>query len=146
LLFLLVPAHYHRGYSNPIYGTGRVTATIVSHLEPYRDYLRGQDTTLLSNRSYEVCNYLVPEDNCEGARSGFLGPTGTDENTWLDEHGIDLIYADPSLLALASVRKELVTLQHDGWQRIGPADPKSAGWLLLGRRGAVGPSGQEHGA
>jgi hypothetical protein len=145
LLFLLVPAHYHRGYSNPIYGTGRVTATIVSHLQPYRDYLRGRDTTLLSNRSYEVCNYVIPEDDCEGSPIGFFGPAGTDENAWLSEHGIDLIYADPSLLANASVRKELVTLQQDGWQRIGPPDPKSGDWLLLGRRRAIPLPGQENG-
>jgi hypothetical protein len=144
LLLLAVPAHYHRGYSNPIYGTGRVTATIVSHLMPYRDYLRGHDTTLLSNRSYEACNYVIPEDDCEGAPIGFFGPEVTDENTWLDEHSIDLIYADATLLVDPSVRAELRRLQHDGWQRIGPPDPQSADWLLLGRRDVVPAPGQEH--
>ena len=136
-LFVLVPAHYHRGYSNPIYGTGKVTATIVSHLEPYREYLRGHDTRLLSNRSYEACNYVIPEDDCDGAPIGFYGPAGTDENAWLDEHGVDLIYADPSLLANPQVQQTLARLQRDGWQRIGPSDPAAADWLLLGRRSLV---------
>ncbi|HEY6771345.1 MAG TPA: hypothetical protein VI035_02730 [Solirubrobacterales bacterium] len=136
-LFLLVPAHYHRGYSNPIYGTGKVTATIVSHLDPYREYLRGHDTRLLSARSFEACNYVIPEDDCDGAPIGFYGPLGTDENAWLDDHGVDLIYADPSLLANPQVRQTLASLQRDGWQRIGPPDPASADWLLLGRRSLV---------
>jgi hypothetical protein len=136
-LFLLVPAHYHRGYSNPIYGTGKVTATIVSNLEPYREYLRGHDTRLLSIRSYEACNYVIPEDDCDGVPIGFYGPLGTDENVWLNEHGVDLIYADPSLMANPQVQQTLASLQRDGWQRIGPSDPASAGWLLLGRRSLV---------
>lgn len=138
VIFLLVPAHYHRGYSNPIYGTGRITATIVSHLEPYRDYLRGHDTRLLSNRSYEACNYVIPEDDCDGSPIGFFGPTGTNEDVWLSEHGIDLIYADPSLLANPYVRQEIARLQREGgWERIGPSDPRSADWILLGRRSLV---------
>lgn len=137
-LFLLVPAHYHRGYSNPIYGTGRITDTIVSNLDPYRDYLRGHDTTLLANRSYETCNYVIPEDDCEGAPIGFFGPEGTNEDIWLNEHSIDLIYADPSLLANASVRQEIARLQREGgWERIAPSDPTSADWIFLGRRSLV---------
>jgi hypothetical protein len=138
LVFLLVPAHYHRGYSNPIYGTGKITATIVSHVDPYRDYLRGHHTTLLSNRSYEVCNYVIPEDDCDGAPIGFFGPEGTNEDVWLNEHSIDLIYADPSLLANPYVRQELARLQREGgWEKIGPPDPQSADWILLGRRSLV---------
>ena len=133
LLVVLVPAHYHRGYSNPIYGTGRQTATIVSHLEPYRDHLRGHDTTLLSNRSFEACNYVIPEDDCDGAPVTFFGPPGTKETTWLNRNSIDLIYADPPLLANADVRRTLAELQHQGWQRVAPADPQSADWLLLER-------------
>ena len=135
LLIVLVPAHYHRGYSNPIYGTGKVTATIVSNLEPYRDHLRGHDTTLLSIRSYEVCNYVIPEDDCDGAPVGFYGPAGTGEQTWLDQNHIDLIYADPTLLANPYVRQTLAKLQRNDWQRVAPADPQAAGWLLLERRG-----------
>jgi hypothetical protein len=134
LLIVLVPAHYHRGYSNPIYGTGRITDTIVSHLEPYREHLRGQDTTLLSVRSYEVCNYVIPEDDCTGAPIGFLDPSGGKEEPWLDEHSIDLIYADPSLLGNAYVRGVLAKLQRGEWRRVAPADPQSAHWLFLERR------------
>ena len=134
LLVVLVPAHYHRGYSNPIYGTGKVTATIVSNLEPYRDHLRGEDTTLLSNRSYEVCNYVIPEDACEGAPVTFFGPPGTNETAWLDQNHVDLIYADPPLLANPYVRQALRKLQRNSWQRVAPADPQAADWLLLERR------------
>jgi hypothetical protein len=135
LLIVFVPAHYHRGYSNPIYGTGKVTATIVSNLEPYREHLRGHRTTLLSLRSYEVCNYVIPEDDCEGAPVGFYGPSGTNENAWLDQNHIDLIYADPSLLANPYVRQTLANLQRHDWERVAPAAPQSADWLLLERRG-----------
>lgn len=135
LLVVLVPAHYHRGYSNPIYGTGKVTATIVSNLEPYREHLRGDDTTLLSNRSYEVCNYVNPGDACAGAPVTFFGPPGTNENAWLDQNHVDLIYADPPLLANPYVRQALRKLQRNSWQRVAPADPQAADWLLLERRG-----------
>ena len=100
----------------------------------YRDHLRGHDTTLLSVRSYEVCNYVIPEDDCDGAPVGFYGPAGTGEQTWLDQNHIDLIYADPTLLANPYVRQTLAKLQRNDWQRVAPADPQAAGWLLLERK------------
>ncbi|HSD23427.1 MAG TPA: hypothetical protein VLB79_03785 [Solirubrobacterales bacterium] len=132
LLVVLVPSHYQPGYANPLSGPGRGAAAMVSRLEPYRDELRGENTTLLGPHSFEVCNYLLPEDPCEGSHLGLLDPRGGDANEWLARNGVDFVYADETVLADPSSRLALARLQRQGWRRLGPANPRSAGWLLLG--------------
>jgi len=135
LLFVLfVPSHYVSGYSTPLFGKGRPVADMVSRLQPYRDLLSGPDTRLLARHPLEGCNYLSPANPCTGAQIGLTGPGGVTPATWLDRHGIDYVYADEEMLAKGSTAKALDELQRQGWQRIAPADPGSAGWLLLGRQ------------
>jgi hypothetical protein len=134
LLLLLIPSHYQRGYANPLSGPGRGAAAMVSRLEPYRDDLRGRDTILLGPHSSEGCDYLVPDDPCQGAHAGLLDPAGGKTSDWLDRNRVDLIYADESTLVDPTSRNVLEQLQHGGWRRIAPSDPGSAGWLLLERR------------
>jgi len=134
LLVLLIPSHYERGYANPLSGTGRGAADMVSRLQPYREAIRGEGTILLGPHSFEACNYLVPEDPCEGAHVGLLDPTGGSTRTWLDRNHVDLIYEDETTLVDPTSRLALGRLQRDGWRRVAPSDLGSAGWLLLERR------------
>jgi hypothetical protein len=134
LLVLLIPSHYKRGYANPLSGTGRGAADMVSRLEPYRDKLRGEDTILLGPHSFEACNYLVPEDRCEGSHVGVLDPTGGNTSAWLDRNHVDLIYEDEATLVDPTTRLALAALQRGAWRRVAPSDPGSAGWLFLERR------------
>jgi hypothetical protein len=134
LLVLLIPSHYRSGYANPLSGPGRGAAAMVSRLEPYKDDLRGRETNLLGPHSFEGCQYLIPEDPCLGAHVGLLDPTGGDTAAWLDRNHIDVVYADESILVDPTSRLALGALQRDGWRRLAPADPGSAGWLLLERR------------
>jgi hypothetical protein len=133
LLFLLVPSHYQRGYANPLSGQGRGAAAMVSRLEPYRDKLRGRETVLLGPHSFEACQYLLPENPCQGARAGLLDPAGGNTSAWLDRNRVDLIYADESILVDETSRIALATLERDGWRRVAPAD-RSADWVFLERR------------
>lgn len=107
---------------------------MVSRLEPYRDKLRGEDTILLGPHSFEACNYLVPEDRCDGSHVGVLDPTGGNTSAWLDRNHVDLIYEDESTLVDPTTRLALAALQRGVWRRVAPSDPGSAGWLLLERR------------
>lgn len=139
LLVLLVPTHYQPGYANPLSGAGRGAAAMVSRLDPYRDDLRGEDEVLLGPHSFEGCRYLNPEEPCEGAHAGLLDPASGSTQSWLDRHAVDLIYADETTLADPTSRNELMHIQHDGWRRVAPAEPRSDDWLLLARRS--GPAG-----
>jgi hypothetical protein len=134
LLVLLIPSHYQRGYANPLSGPGRGAADMVSRLEPYREDLRGEGTILLGPHGFEACNYLVPEDPCEGAHVAVLDPAGGNTSAWLDRNHVDLIYEDETTLVDPTTRLALGRLQRDGWRRVAPSDPGSAGWLLLERR------------
>jgi hypothetical protein len=132
LLVVLLPSHYRSGYANPMLGPGRGAAAMVSRLEPYREELAGSRTTLLGPYSFEACNYLAPEDPCQGSPIGLLGPPGTKPLAWLMRHGVDRIYADEVLLANPAVRQMIAGLERRGWRRLGPAD-RDADWLLLAR-------------
>jgi hypothetical protein len=136
LFVLLVPSHYGSGYSTPLFGKGRPVADMVSRLAPYSDRLEGADTRLLARHPLEGCNYLVPADPCTGTQIGLTGPAGVTPAEWLARHGVTYVYADEEMLSKTSTRRTLEELQRQGWRRIGPVDPASAGWLLLGR----GPS------
>jgi hypothetical protein len=134
LFVLLVPSHYGSGYSTPLFGKGRPVADMVSRLEPYRERLTGPDIRLLARHPLEGCNYLVPANPCIGTQIGLTGPGGITPAAWLDRHGVGYVYADSEMLSKPSTLRALEELQRSGWQRIAPADPSSAGWLLLGRR------------
>jgi hypothetical protein len=131
LLVLLVPSHYRRGYSNPLFGPGRPLADMVSRLEPYRDRLAGLDTRLLGREAFEACNYLEPDDPCTGIVTGLTGPGNTTPAAWLEQQGINAIYADRSMLTKGKTRQILQGLEGNGWQRI--AGSQDAGWQLLQR-------------
>jgi hypothetical protein len=129
LVVLLVPNHYRRGYSNPLFGPGRPLADMVSRLEPYRSRLTGLDTRLLGRVAFEACNYLNPENPCTGTEVGVTGPGGITPAAWLGQQGINAIYADRLMLGKAKTRRILHGLKSSGWQLV--AGSPAVGWELL---------------
>ncbi len=134
LLVVVVPPQYGEGYSNPLLGPGRGLADEVSRLEPYRDRLAGADTVLYGRFAFETCNYLVPESPCTGSLVGLSGPGDVSPAEWLDQQGIDVIYADERTLEKNGPL--LAGLELKGWEVVGPPESDTSEWLLLARRSA----------
>lgn len=124
------PSHYREGYSTPQVGEGRHLAEISSRLAPYRDSLRGADTTLLAagRDATSACHYVGEGDPCVGSALalGSLPPGSADEG--LRAEGVDFIYADEAALADPASAAAVEEARRRGWRSLGPA---GSGWALL---------------
>ena len=129
-MLLAWPSHYGEGYSTPQVGEGRHLAEISSRLAPYRDSLRGADTTLLAagRDAASACHYVGEGDPCVGSAValGSLPPGGTD--VALRAEGVDFVYADEAALADPASAAAVEEARRRGWRSLGPA---GRGWVLL---------------
>lgn len=107
-------------------------------LVPYRPLLRMPRTMFLTPRyPSELCNYVgLGQGNCQGFSYWELRNETRNPEDWLrvlDSHGINVVYADQTVLTDSQAPKLLLDPAGAGWRVVGRQEGAGKNWMLISK-------------